>query len=174
MQQTNIFPSVVQLGSHFLPSCMATTAISPKDLRCFMYFASLLLNNVYGGFVLSGLTIILSKYVAVEMTSHQNSPFSLALLPTCFNIGLALPTGVGIFHSKTELCWSVSGTINSKITPRFCLSHSFWRLLFSPLLSSHIPFISVPYFLDNPLHAYWYHFDLVTFLTHKEAVTAIT
>ena len=168
------FPLLSNLDLLFLPSCMATTAISPKDLRCFMYFASLLLNNVYGGFVLFGLTIILSKYVAVEMTSHQNSPFSLELMPTCFNIGLALPTGVGIFNSRTEFCWGVPGAVNSKITPRFCLSHSFWRLLFSPLLSSLIPFISVPYFLDNPLHAHWYHFDLVTFLTHKDAVTAIT
>ena len=76
---------------------MAHTDISPKDLKCFMNFASLMENKVYGGFVLSGLTIILSKFVAVGMTSHQNSPFSLELMPACINIALALPTNVGIF-----------------------------------------------------------------------------
>ena len=73
--------------------------------------------------------------------------FFLALMPACINIALALPTSVGIFLSTTELCWGVPGAVNSKITPRFCLSHSFWRLLFSPLLSSLILFISIPYFL---------------------------
>ena len=80
---------------------------------------------MYGGFVLSGLTIILSKFVAVEMTSQQNSPFSLELMPAYINIALALPTSVGIFLSTTEFCWGVPGAVNSKITPRFCLSHSF-------------------------------------------------
>ena len=68
---------------------------------------------------------MLSKFVAVEMTSHQNSPFSLELMTACINIALALPTSVGIFLSTTELCWGVLGAVNSKITPRFCLSHSF-------------------------------------------------
>ena len=35
--------------------------------------------------------------------------------------------------------------MNSNIIPRFCLSHSFWRLLFSPLLSNLIYLISIPY-----------------------------
>ena len=55
---------------------MATTAISPKDLRCFMYIASLLKNNVYGGFVLSVRIMMLSNLVGVEMTSHQNTLLS--------------------------------------------------------------------------------------------------
>ena len=37
-----------------------------------MYFASLLKNSVYGGFVQSVLTIMLSNFVAVEITSDQN------------------------------------------------------------------------------------------------------
>ena len=41
----------------------------------------LIVEQGYGGFVLSHLTIMLSKFVAVEMTSHQNSPFSLELMP---------------------------------------------------------------------------------------------
>ena len=109
-----------------------------------------------GGFVLSGLTIILSKFVAVEMTSHQNSPF-FAFIPPCINIALDLPISVGIFLSTTEFCWCVPGAVNSKITPRFCLSHSFWRLLFSPLLSSLILFISIPYFQDITL----IHIDII-------------
>ena len=60
---------------------MASTDISPKDLKYFIDFASLLENKVYGGFVLSGLTIMLSKFVTVEMTSHQNSLLSLELMP---------------------------------------------------------------------------------------------
>ena len=54
------------------------------------------------------------------------------------------------------------------------MSHSFWRLLFSPLLSSITIFISIPYFLDNPFCPHWYYFDLITFLAQKETVTAIT
>ena len=147
----HVFPLLSSLDLIFFPSCMATTAISPKDLKSFINFASLLFNNkVYSGFVLSGLTIMLSKFVAVEMTSQQNSPFSFELMPAGINIVLALPTSVGIFFSTTEFCWGVSGAVNSKITQRFCLSHSSQRLLFSPLLSSLSLFISIPYFLDNP------------------------
>ena len=64
-----------------------------------MLFESLLYNKVCSDFVLSGFTIILSKFVAVEMTSYQNSPFSLTLMPGCINIALALPTSVRIFLS---------------------------------------------------------------------------
>ena len=40
---------------------------------------------------------------------------------------------------------------SSNIIPRFCFSHSFWRLLFSPLLSSLIYFTSIPYLALIPL-----------------------
>ena len=41
--------------------------------------------------------------------------------------------------------------VNSNIIPRFCLSHSFWRLLFSPLLSNLIYLISIPYLAFSSL-----------------------
>ena len=41
--------------------------------------------------------------------------------------------------------------MNSNIVPRFCFSHSFWRLLTSPLLSSLIYLMSVPYFALSSL-----------------------
>ena len=151
-------PSSVQFGSHLSPSCMATTAISPKkDLRGFMYFTCLLKNNVCGGFVLSVLTMMLSNLVAVEMTSHQNSLLSCWFNPAYIIIALALPIKVGIFLSTTEFCWGMPGAVHSKITPRFCLSHSFWRLLFSPLLSSLILFTSMPYLLNKTL----IHFGII-------------
>ena len=80
----------------------------------------------------------------------QKFSFSFTLMPACINIVLALPTSVGIFLSTTEFCWGVPGAVNSKITSRFCLSHSFWRLLFSPLLSSLIFYLN-SIFLDSPL-----------------------
>ena len=137
---------------------MATTAISPNDLRCLMGFASLLKNNVYGGFVLSVLTMMLSNFVAVEMTSHQHFLLSCWCYPACIIIDLALPIRVGIFLSATELFWGVPGAVNSKITTRFCFSHSLWRLLFSPLLSNLIFFTSMPYVLINAL----IHIDIIT------------
>ena len=43
--------------------------------------------------------------------------------------------------------------MNSNIIPRFCLSHSFWRLLFSPLLSNLTYLISIPYLaLSSLIH----------------------
>ena len=43
--------------------------------------------------------------------------------------------------------------MNPNIIPRFCLSHSFWRLLFSPLLSNLIYLISIPYLsLSSLIH----------------------
>ena len=41
--------------------------------------------------------------------------------------------------------------MNSNIIPRVCLSHSFWRLLFSPLLSNLIYLISIPYLVFSSL-----------------------
>ena len=95
--------------------------------------------------------LCLSKFVAVEMISHQHSPFPFESMPAWISIALALPISTGILLSTTEFCWGVPGTVNSKITPKLCLSHFFWRLLFSPLLSSLIFYISIPYFFDNPI-----------------------
>ena len=77
----HVFPLLFNLDLIFFPSHMTTTVISPKAFKFFMNFSSLLHNKVYGGFVLSGLTIMLCKFVAVEMTSHQNSPFPFDLMP---------------------------------------------------------------------------------------------
>ena len=92
-----------------------------------------------------------SNFVAVGMTLHQNFLLSCWFNHACIAIALALPIKVGIFLSPTEFCWGVPGAVNSKLTPRFCLSHSLWRLLFSPLLSSLILFTSIPYLLINAL-----------------------
>ena len=65
-----------------------------------MYFTSLLKNNMYGGFALSVLTMMLSSFVAVEMTSHQNFLLSCWFNPACIIIALALPIRVGIFSQQ--------------------------------------------------------------------------
>ena len=59
---------------------------------------------VYGGFVLSGLTIMLSNFVAVEMTLHQNSPFPFESMPAWISMALGLPINVGILLYATEFC----------------------------------------------------------------------
>ena len=117
---------------------------------------------------------MLSKFVAVEMTSHQNSPFPFESMPAWINIALALLISAGILFSTTDFCWGVSVAVNSKITPKFCLSHSFWRLLFSPLLSSLIFFISIPYFFDKPFYPHWYQLNLITLSAQRETVNAVT
>ena len=106
---------------------------------------------VGGGFVLSGLTIMLSSFVAVEMTSHQNSPLYFDSIPAWISMALALPINVGILLSATEFCWGVPGAVNSKVIPKLTLSHYFCRLLFSPLLSSLILLISMLCFFDRVL-----------------------
>ena len=99
-----VFPLLSNLDRIFLPSCMATTAISPKVLLYFIYFAFFPENRVCGGFALSGLTIILSNLVAVEMTSHQSSPLPFESMPAWISMALALPINVGILLSATEFC----------------------------------------------------------------------
>ena len=69
-----------------------------------MYLASLLQNTVCGSFVLSDLTILLSNFVAVEITSQQNSPFPYESMPAWISMALALPINVGILLSATEFC----------------------------------------------------------------------
>ena len=60
--------------------------------------------------------------------------------------------------------------MNSKIIPRFCLSHSFCRLLFSPLLSSLILLISILCFFAMP----FIYLDLITLLFQEKAVSIVT
>ena len=169
----HVCPLVSSLDLIFPPSCMATTAISPNDLRCFMYFTFLLKNNVYGGFVLSVLTMMLSNFVAVQMTSHQNFLVSCWFNPAWIIIALALPIKFGICLSTTEFSWGVPGAVNSKITSSLCLSHSFWRLLFSQLLSSLTLSTSILCLLDKTL----IHIGIIAiwslFLVRR-AVTAVT
>ena len=121
----HVFPLSSNLDLIFFPSCMAITAISPNVLKLLVYFASSPKNNVCGGFVLSGLTIMLSSFVAVEMTSHQNSPLYFDSIPAWINMALALPINAGILLSTTEFCWGVPGAVNSKVIPILALSHSF-------------------------------------------------
>ena len=82
---------------------------------------------------------MLSKFVAVEMTSHQTSPFSFELMPAWISLGLALPTNVGILLSTTEFCWGVPGAVNSKshqgsvghiLFVDFCFLHCCQALFF--------------------------------------------
>ena len=63
--------------------------------------------------------------------------------------------------------------MNSKIIPRFYLSHSVWRLLFSPLLSSLILFTSIPYLLINPLIEIGITIVGHFFFSEKKTVAAI-
>ena len=127
-----------------------------------------------GGLVLSFLTMILSSFVAVEITSHQNFHLSCGLKPAVINIALDLPIKVGIFLSTTEFCWGVPGAVNSNMIPRFCFEHSFWRTLFSPLLSNLTYLMSIPYldfdsFIQVGRSSIWSLFSL-----QEEAVATIT
>ena len=88
---------------------------------------------------------MLSSFVAVEITSHQNFLLSCGLKPAVIIIALDLPIKVGIFLSTTEFCWGVPGAVNSNMIPRFCFEHSFWRTLCSPLLSNLTYLMSIPY-----------------------------
>ena len=103
-----------------------------------MYFAFLLKNTVYGGFVLSVLTMILSNLVAVEITSHQNSLLSCLFTHACIKIALALPIKVGIFLSTTEFCWALlikklhPGFVCHTLSGDFCFLHCCQALFFSP------------------------------------------
>ena len=51
---------------------------------------------------------MLSNFVAVEMTSHQNSPFPFESMPAWISIALAFPISAGILLSTTEFCWGCS------------------------------------------------------------------
>ena len=55
--------------------------------------------------------------VAVEMTSHQNSPLPFDSIPAWISMALALPINIGILLSATEFCLGVPGAVNSKIIP---------------------------------------------------------
>ena len=108
-------------------------------------------------FVLSGLTIILSKFVAVEMTSHQNSPFSLELMPAFINVVLALPTSVGIFLSTTEFCCGVPGALKLKDNTQilfvtFILETSVFSTVVKPY-----PFYHNSIFFGQSPYPHWCH-----------------
>ena len=62
-----------------------------------------LFHNTAGG-VLSGFTIMLSNFVAMEMTSHKNSPLPFESIPACVSMAHAVPINVGILLSATEFC----------------------------------------------------------------------
>ena len=63
----------------------------------FHIFCILSIKQVCGGFALSGLTLILSNFVAVEMTSHRNSPLPFESMPAWISMALALPINVVFF-----------------------------------------------------------------------------
>ena len=110
----HVFPLSSNFDLIFLPSCMATTAISPMFLNflCILHLP----HRTVWGFVLSGLTIMLSSFVAVEMTSHQNSPLYFDSIPAWINMALALPINAGILLSTTEFCWCCELKSNSHIS----------------------------------------------------------
>ena len=126
------------------------------------------------GFVLSGLTIMLSSFVPVEMTSHQNSPLYFDSIPAWINMALALPINAGNLLSTTEFCWGVPGAVNSKVIPILPLLHSFCMLLFSPLLSSLILLISMLCFFDMLLIQISIYLHLVTLPFQEKAMSVIT
>ena len=70
---------------------------------------------------------MLSNFVAVEMTSHQTSPFPFESIPAWISMALAPPINVDILLSATDYCWGIPGAANSKIIHRFALSHSFCK-----------------------------------------------
>ena len=92
--------------------------------------------------------MMLSSFVAVDITSHQNFLLSCWLKPAVIIIALDLPIKVGIF-STTEFYWGVPGAVISNMIPRFCFAHSVWRRLFSPLLSNLTYLMSIPYLAFN-------------------------
>ena len=145
------FPSVIQFGSHLFAFMYGNHCHFSKCSQASRAFCIFSIEQCVRGFVLSGLTIMLSSFVAVEMTSHQNSPLPFESIPAWISMALALPIKVRIIFSATEFCWGVPGAVNSEIIRRLAVSHSFCRLQFSPLLSSMILLISMLYFFCKPL-----------------------
>ena len=146
----HVFPLSSNLDLIFLPSCMAITAISPNVLKLLVYL-HLPHRTMYGWFCSFWPYHYVIQLCSVEMTSHQNSPLYFDSIPAWISMALALPINVGILLSATEFCWGLPDTVNSKVIPRLALSHSFCRLLFSPLLSSLILLILMLCFFDRLL-----------------------
>ena len=69
----------------------------PKGSHVFHVFCIFAVEQGVWEFVLSGLTIILSNFVAVEMTSHQDSPFPFDSMPGWISMALALPINILFF-----------------------------------------------------------------------------
>ena len=126
----------------------------------------LIVKQCESGFVLSGLTIILSKFVAVKVTSHQNSPFSLALMPACINIALALPTSVGIFFSTTEFCWGVAGAKFKNRTQILFVTFVLETSVFSTVVKPYSWNLN-SIFSGHSLYPHWYHSIWSLFLLIK-------
>ena len=57
---------------------------------------------------------MLSNFVAVEMTSHQNSPLYFDSIIAGISMDLALSINLGILLSASEFCWGLPCTVNSK------------------------------------------------------------
>ena len=140
--------SVIQLGSHFLAFMYCNHCHFSKCSQASCVFCIFPIEQCMRDFVLSGLTIMLSSFFVAEMASQQNSPSYFDSIPAWINMALALPVNTGILLSSTEFCWGVPGAVKSKAIPLLALSHSFCRLLFSPLLSSLILLISMLCFFD--------------------------
>ena len=117
---------------------------------------------MYGGFVLSVLTMMLSNFVAVEMTSHQNFLLSCWFNPACIIIALALPSK--LVFSFQQL--SFAGVCQVQLTQKFhpglvyhILFGDFCFLHYCPANSFNLNAI----FADQCLDPHWYHNNLVTF-----------
>ena len=99
------FPSIVQLGSHLFPFMYGNHShFSNRSQMLHLLCILIVEQSVWWFCAVWSHHYIIQICFAVEMTSHQNSPFSLELMPACINIALALPTSVGIFLSTIELC----------------------------------------------------------------------
>ena len=98
------FPSIVQLGSHLFAFMYGNHCHFSKCSQASHIFCVFSIKQCMRGFVLSGITIMLSNFVAVEMTSHQNSPLPFESIPAWISMALALPINVGIHLSATAFC----------------------------------------------------------------------
>ena len=98
------FPSVIQLGSHLFAFMYGNHCHFSKCCQASHIFCIFSIKQCMRRFVLFGLTIMLSSYVAVEMTSHQNSPLPFESIPAWISMALALLINVGILLSATEFC----------------------------------------------------------------------
>ena len=100
----HVFSAIIQLGSHLFDFMYGNHCHFTKCSHASHIFCVPSIKQCVGGFVLSGIIIMLSYFIAVEMTSHQNSRFLFESIPAWINMALALPINVGILLSATEFC----------------------------------------------------------------------